>query len=129
MRSGGSQAVKLSMLVFWFVMPCSPEDGCSTCSETLVYNYNIVCGGDLKTIFPLHLPNAVAGWLSLLHRIWYFLGSNLGRRPVTEVFLGFPQPLNANAGIDLKLCHGRFLPHPLQFIYHPFIRREIVLSY
>jgi hypothetical protein len=69
-------------------------------------------------------------WLALLLRIREVPGSNLS--PVTGYpdlgFCGFPQSLQANAGIDLKLGHDHFLPHPFQFIvhYHPLIQRYIV---
>jgi hypothetical protein len=51
---------------------------------------------------------------------------------MTEVFRGFPQFLQANAGIVgayLKLGHDRFLSHPFQFIIHPIIRRLYSQSY
>jgi hypothetical protein len=34
---------------------------------------------------------------------------------LTGFFRSFPQPLQANAGIALKLGHDRFLPNPFQF--------------
>jgi hypothetical protein len=41
-----------------------------------------------------------------------------------EVFCGFPQLLNTIARIIPCLGHVRFLPNPLQFIYHPTITAE-----
>jgi hypothetical protein len=54
----------------------------------------------------------------------------LARRPAiqTEIFRGFRQSLQANAGDSaLKLGHNRFLPNPSQFTSHPSIRPYIVL--
>jgi hypothetical protein len=48
------------------------------------------------------------------------LGSNLaqitGYPP--EVFRSFPQSLNANSGIEVRLGHDNFHPIPLQFVTH-----------
>jgi hypothetical protein len=52
------------------------------------------------------------------------LGRCLVRRSVgkpaimTEVLRGFPQSLQANAGIATPLDHDRLLPTPFQFIIH-----------
>jgi hypothetical protein len=45
---------------------------------------------------------------------------------LTDVFRGFPQSLQANSGWVLLLGYDRFLPNPLQFIYHPTIRRYVI---
>jgi hypothetical protein len=37
---------------------------------------------------------------------------------VTDVFRGFSQSLQENAGIILELGHGCFYPNPCQFIIH-----------
>jgi hypothetical protein len=58
------------------------------------------------------------------------LGSNLGREiGHPEVYHEFPQSLQANSGIILRLGHDRFLPNPFTFIIHkyPAIRRYMVV--
>jgi hypothetical protein len=45
------------------------------------------------------------------------LGSNLGRGTGCRD-CGFPESMQANAGIFYLLGHGHFLPNPFQFIIH-----------
>jgi hypothetical protein len=35
---------------------------------------------------------------------------------LTEIFRGFPQPLDANVGVVLRIGHNRFLPNSIQFL-------------
>jgi hypothetical protein len=44
-------------------------------------------------------PKVVVGWLTLLFRVWEIPGLKLGPETAYNVFGGFPQSLQANAGI------------------------------
>jgi hypothetical protein len=81
----------------------------SLCSEAV--NWTGRRDGVLRT------PTSYSGGPGFKHSAW---------RPaiVTEDFSGFPQSLQVNAGTVPKI-HGRFLPHPFQFIIHPSIRGDI----
>jgi YHS domain-containing protein len=70
------------------------------------------------------------GWLfstnymALYRRRYHFSSATL-----TEVFRGFPQSLQANAGIAPRYCHHRFLSNPIQFINRlPFLPSYATLS-
>jgi hypothetical protein len=53
-------------------------------------------------------------WLALLFRIREVLVSNFGLQPaiLTRVFRNFTQFLQTNSGLDLNICHCRFLAQP-----------------
>jgi hypothetical protein len=80
----------------------------------------------LSTAFPIYWSNPVterAGeGVTLLACIGEILGSNLDRDTSYSVrsYRGFPQPLQENAGMVLRLCQYRFLPNPFQLMsfYH-----------
>jgi hypothetical protein len=56
------------------------------------------------------------------------LRSNLGPRHLTEVLCRFRtcNSLHANAAIETRLGHDRFLPKSFQFFSHPIIRCTVV---
>jgi hypothetical protein len=58
-----------------------------------------------------------------LFRIREVPGSNIDQISaiLTEVFHGFPQSFQENAGPTSKLSHDRFLPYPFQLRYTPII--------
>lgn len=52
------------------------------------------------------------------NRLDLYSGSRRFESKLTEIFLGLPQSLEANAQIPPRLDHGRILPSSFQFIVH-----------
>jgi hypothetical protein len=77
----------------------------------------------IKLMKEMNIPekwNVAAEWLRLFIRIQKATDSNPARRPatLTDVFHGFPQPLQINAEFVLKLRHNCFHPLGFKIIIH-----------